>query len=103
MAMGSGIWCMRPIPRSGCGSTTTSSSHRTTQRGLSAFEPHGDADGGTNAMINRLAAIFLHMLLVCQVVLPVPTAVWTQESQPTNPDLIVAVRDGGGALLPGLT
>lgn len=54
-------------------------------------------------MINRLAAIFLHMLLVCQVVLPVPTAVWTQESQPTNPDLIVAVRDGGGALLPGLT
>jgi hypothetical protein len=54
-------------------------------------------------MINRLAAIFLRILLVCLVVLLVPTAVCAQESQPTTPDLVVTVRDVGGAPLPGLT
>src|SRR5215212_2634745 len=99
MATGSGIWCMRPILRSACGSTTTFSSHRTTPRALSAFVPRADAYGDTDSMINRLAVLLLRMLFGCLLVLRVPASVWAQDSTPTAADLIVTVRDGGGAPL----
>src|SRR5215216_4189219 len=99
MAMGSGIWCMPPIPRSACGSTTTFSSHRTTQRALSAFEPRADAHGDTDSMINRLAIRLLRMVFGCMVVLLVPASVWAQDSTPPTPDLVVTVRDVRGAPL----
>src|SRR6266536_4554820 len=100
MATGSGIWCMRPIPRWACGSTTTSSSHPTTQRGLSAFEPHGD--GGIFTMFRRLIHQLLG-LLICFVVLAIPAAVAAQDGPPTIPELIVTVRDVNDRLLAGLT
>src|SRR5215213_5170073 len=101
MAMGSGIWCMRPIPRLACESITTSSSHHTTQRGLSAFAPH--ADGDEYSMSNRFVSPFLQVLFVCMVVLLVPTVVCAQDSTPATADLVVTVRDVQGAPIPGLT
>src|SRR5215210_2265316 len=101
MAMGSGIWCMRPILRLACESITTSSSQRTTQRGLSAFAPH--AEGDEDEMINRLVFPFLRMLLGCMALLAVPVRVCAQDSTPTTADLVVTVRDVQGAPIPGLT
>jgi hypothetical protein len=54
-------------------------------------------------MINRLLATFLRTLVGCMVVLLVPASVLAQDSTPTTPDLVVTVRDGGGAPLAGLT
>jgi len=54
-------------------------------------------------MINRLAILLLRMVFGCMVVLLVPASVWAQDSTPTTPDLVVTVRDGGGAPLAGLT
>jgi hypothetical protein len=54
-------------------------------------------------MINRLTIRLLRTLLGCMVVLLVPASVWAQDSTPTTPDLVVTVRDGGGAPLAGLT
>jgi hypothetical protein len=52
-------------------------------------------------MSRRLIHHFLG-LLISFIVLLVPASVWAQDSTPTTPDLIVTVRDGGGAPLAGL-
>jgi hypothetical protein len=55
------------------------------------------------SMAHRLIQQFLRVTFGCMIVLLVPASVWAQDSTPTTPDLVVTVRDGGGAPLAGLT
>ena len=54
-------------------------------------------------MFNRLAIRLLRMVFSCMGVLLVPASIWAQDSTPPTPDLVVTVRDGGGAPLAGVT